>query len=365
MRSINATIVTDEKGENLLFESKERVIGLDILKILSCLGITMIHFLGYTNVISSFVGLHYNKVLAYIFNILIRTAVNIFIMISGYFLVKSKFKYRRLFSIWGETLVYSVLFFLIGAIFNLESLSFSSIVKAAFPILSRHYWFATSYIVLYLLSPFINRMVCDLSKKEYTVLVCGGAILFSVWTTFIWFSDGALTGGPTSILWVVFMYLVGGYIRLYPPKIKKHTLFIVFTLLVGALVVYQYLKENISFLLNFGFLKEDSCFSLILSVILFLLFKDIKSKNLSVNKIITTLSGASFGVYLIQENCMIRNWLWLEVVRSKTMVYKWYLFPIFLLVMVCLFAMALIISGIYKIAFEGICNKLEPKKDNN
>lgn len=340
-------------------EQTERIIGLDILKILSCLGITMLHFLGYTNVLSVFTRLHYNQILAYLFNVLVRTSVNIFIMISGYFLVKSQFKYKRIFLIWGETFVYSILFFVIGAVLKLETISTASLIKACLPIFSRHYWFATAYIVLYLLTPFVNKLVCVLDKKEYTILVCGGAVLFSAWTTFFWFSEGALIGGHTGILWVVYIYLVGGYFRLYPPKISARVLLVGMISLVGLLVIYQYMKEKILFLSNFAFLQENSIFSLSLSVAIFLLFKDIKSKKLSVCKAMTTLSCAAFGVYLIQENCMIREWLWMNVVRANTMVYNGYLFFVFLLVVVLLFAIALIITNVYRKIFKYVSDKLK------
>ena len=351
--------------EKLLSESKERIIGLDILKILSCLGITMLHFLGYTNVLSSFTTLHYNKIFAYIFNIFVRTSVNLFIMISGYFLVKSRFRYRRLLLIWGETFIYSILFFLIGAVFKLETISISLLVKACLPILSRHYWFATAYLVLYCLTPFINKLVCALDKKEYTILVCGSAILYSAWTTFFWFSEGALIGGHTGILWVIYMYTLGGYFRMYPPKIRKRTLLIGVIFMVGVLVAYQYAKERISLLSNFAFLQENSFFVLLLSTSMFLLFKDVKSSKLYVRRIITILSSGSFGVYLIQENCMIREWLWKNVVRSNVMVDKWYLFPVFLLVAVVLFAIGLLISNVYKIVFQIIEDKVKNRKGKN
>ena len=205
-------------------------------------------------------------------------------------------------------------------------------------------------------------MVETLNKKEYTTLILGAGVLFSAWTTFIWFSEGALTGGCTGILWLIYMYLVGGYLRIYPPEIKNNILLIIGGLLIILLVFYQYFKPRVAFLSNFGFLAEDSIFSLSLSVILFLLFEGIKSKSQGLNKFITAVASSSFGVYLIQEHCMVRNWLWLEVVKSNTMVSSWYLFPIFIAVVVVLFIIAFFVSKGYKLLFEFIKKQIEKKQ---
>lgn len=340
-----------------------RIIGLDILRIISSIGITMIHFLGYTSVFSVIDSLSVNGILAYIFNIFSRTSVNIFVIISGYFLARSKFKWGRVLLVAGETLFYSITLFAVGVAFNLESMSLSVAIKSIIPIISRHYWFATSYVVLYLISPFINKMIAMLDEKEYTILVLGAAVLFSAWTTFAWFSEGALTGGKTSILWLTYMYLIGGYFRMYPPKIKNSVLLITGGIIIILLVLYQYLKGKVAFLSNFAFLEEDSLFSLYLSAALFLLFLNIKSKNEGLNKFITAVASASFGVYLIQEHCMFRNWLWLEVVRSNTMVNNWYFFPVFVLVIILLFALAFIVSKVYKLLFKFVENQIKKKQD--
>lgn len=331
--------------------ANERVIGLDILRILACFGITMIHFQGYTSLLGVVNEFSINGLLVYVFNALSRTSVNIFVIISGYFLVRSKFKWERVFLVAGETLCYSLLLFLIGIAFSLEKMSLSIVIKSFLPIISRHYWFATAYVVLYLVSPFVNKLVMSLSKREYTTLILGAALLFSAWTTLLWFTEGALTAGKTGILWLIYMYLIGGYFRIYPPKLRTRTLLFSAVALLVFLVAYQYLKGRLGLLSNFAFLEEDSLFSLLLSAILFLLFLRIKFETPWLNKLITSIGGASFGVYLIQEHGMVRSWLWLKVVKSDTIANDWYLFLVYIFVVIVLLAIAFVVSKCYRILF--------------
>lgn len=40
-----------------------------------------------------------------------------------------------------------------------------------FPVFLRNYWFVTVYIVLLILSPFLNKLINSLSQKQYMYLI--------------------------------------------------------------------------------------------------------------------------------------------------------------------------------------------------
>ena len=186
-------------------ESNKRFVGLDIFKILCVILITATHFLDFSGLNSAFSNYSLNKIITLFVRALTTVGVNGFILITGFFLVKSKFKAKKLFFIWGETLFFSLLLFVVGYIFKLEEVRTSYCFFSVLPILSRHYWFATAYVILYLCLPFLNKLVSVMTKKEYSTLLLGGAIIFSVWTTIVYFSKGALIGGGTGILWMIYL----------------------------------------------------------------------------------------------------------------------------------------------------------------
>ena len=76
------------------------------------------------------------------------------------------------------------------------------------------------------------------------------------------------------------------------------------------------------------------------------------------------LSGCSFGVYLIQESCMIRQWLWQDVVRPQLLADKWYMIFVAIATVVVLFIIAFVGTMIYKPIYRTIGGIMEKVKNN-
>ena len=93
--------------------------------------------------------------------------VNCFVLISGYFLINSKFKLKKVLNLYLVTIFYSILLFIPHCI--LYGFSLSNFIKSCLPLLMGTYWFITTYVVLYLLSPFLNILIKNLSKKQYLI----------------------------------------------------------------------------------------------------------------------------------------------------------------------------------------------------
>lgn len=337
-------------------ERTKRFIGLDIFKILCVILISAIHFLDFSGLNSAFSNYSVNKILTLLIRSLTTVGVNGFILITGFFLVKSTFKLKKLFFIWGETLFFSLLLFILGCIFNLEEVRMAYYFFSVIPILSRHYWFATAYVILYLCSPFLNKLISVMTKKEYSTLLLGGAIIFSVWTTIIYFSEGALIGGGTGILWMIYLYLVGAYFNTHQvnEEVLLKFAWIISVLCLIGLVAYQILSEKLVFLSRFDIFGNNSLLPLLFSVSVFIIFKNINVKEGKASKYITGTAKCSFGVYLIQTHCMIYRWLWLDVVRGQLFFETWYLYPLFLLTVVVLFVLSFICEKIFKWIFSAI-----------
>ena len=97
-----------------------------------------------------------------------KIGVNIFVLISGYFLITAeKLKTQKVLKFILQVLTYSVLIFGCFAIFGSESLGIKSVIKSLFPLVHSIWWFASAYFVLYLLSPYLNRLLNSLDKKTY------------------------------------------------------------------------------------------------------------------------------------------------------------------------------------------------------
>ncbi len=96
-----------------------------------------------------------------------KIGVNIFVLISGYFgVVARSIKPQKAIKLWLQIFTYSVVFFLISLKFLGEAFSLKTMIKDFLPITYSNWWFASTYFVLYLLSPFLNRFLNSLDKKD-------------------------------------------------------------------------------------------------------------------------------------------------------------------------------------------------------
>ncbi|WP_295723295.1 hypothetical protein [uncultured Methanobrevibacter sp.] len=79
-------------------------------------------------------------------------------------MIESKFTLRKLSVLGGEVYFYSFLFLALGIfILTPSNIAVESLGQSLFPISHSGYWFVTSYIILMLFSPFMNKCIKALS----------------------------------------------------------------------------------------------------------------------------------------------------------------------------------------------------------
>ena len=248
-----------------------------------------------------------------------KIGYNIFVLISGYFLVADDSptpNLRKLLKLWLQVIFYSLSLFLIAVVFGLTPLTFKTVIKAMMPITFSTWGFASVYFVLYLLHPFINVFIKALDRKTYkTVLL----LLIGIWSIIPTFTTSAFKG--SSLTWFVTLYLIAGYIRIYglnPKwKAKQYTLFSIGVILVSYLtsVVFSLLGTKSGFFAAHAlyFYGQEKITMLLAAVGIFLVFHSVQ---IPYNKIINLIGSATFGVYLIHDSPSIKKWLWLECVKT-------------------------------------------------
>ena len=83
-----------------------------------------------------------------------KIGVDVFVLISGYFLVNSKgnaINFRRILKFWGQVFFYSITIYVIFGISGISDLGIEHLFYAFFPITFSAWGFASTYFVLYLL----------------------------------------------------------------------------------------------------------------------------------------------------------------------------------------------------------------------
>ncbi|MDE6846030.1 MAG: acyltransferase [Lachnospiraceae bacterium] len=301
--------------------NQKRNSNIELLRVISMLMIVLAHLLIKTSAlweVNSDRPVYYISWLLYA---LCLTSVNCYVLISGYFGTESRFKFDRLIRIYFQVLFYSVGIAVIMRIchFDLKD----GWLNVLLPITRREYWFATVYLGLYCLTPFLNLALKNISEKQLRQLLLVLGVLFCVIPTCLYADNWLEDGGAYGIVWFVFLYLTGGYIKKYYADGRKKSgfyyLISILILPVSKIIVILIGKINIiSAMLSETTISKISelLYSLnslpitCASVFLFLFFCSIEIKSESVSKIINFTGSLTFGIYLIHNNRNLSGPLW-------------------------------------------------------
>ena len=164
----------------------QRNSNLELLRIIAMIFIIAHHLVVFALDGLPFVANNLNTFALYFISMFGKIGVDIFIFISAYFMIKSKFTLRKLLILGGEVYFYSFLFLAIGILFLTPGTLTPPIVGASIlPISHNAYWFVTCYIVLMLFSPFLNKFINGISKNTFIKVILLSVLLWSVFPTFI------------------------------------------------------------------------------------------------------------------------------------------------------------------------------------
>lgn len=293
---------------------KQRLSNIELLRIISMLMIIALHLLSFGGLLNTYNSFSVRAVCVWLLESLCFVAVNCYVIISGYFLVNSKFKFKKLFNIWIEVLFYSLIIYLGLLLTKKIQFGYKAFLQSLFPILLKNYWFVTVYAVLYILSPFLNKLIHSLNKQQYFYLILIILIFFSLWATVIPPAGTINYGGSYSISWFICLYIIAGYLKLFysNKQIKKSICLFVYviTSLINVITYFGIKALNIKFILPDFLYNYYSITVVIAAISLFLLFKNLEIKNKFIDKAINFFAPTTFAIYLIHENPNIRDILW-------------------------------------------------------
>lgn len=137
------------------------------------------------------------------------TAINVYVMITGYFMSQSTLTLRRYFRIAGPVLLYAILGFVFSVVFLHNPVKIVDLLwKLKTDFLAINIGFTPSFLWFYLLIPSINRLIEASKRSEIWILLLILLIIQSVIPCFV---RGAIGWFP--VLWYVTLYLIGASIR--------------------------------------------------------------------------------------------------------------------------------------------------------
>lgn len=345
----------------------KREASFELLRIISMMMVIILHYISKGELIDlEGITMGQGKYGFWILESMSIVAVNVFVIISGYFMAKSSFSIYKIIGIWCQVLFYSVTGALVAVIAGIYSLSdllcLKNILFFLFPVTNGHYWFATAYIIMYLSSPVIVMAMEKLDRKTLETVIIALLSVFCFLPSISPFSLATDDRG-NSFVWFILLFIIAGYIRIYGLKIldRFSSSFALYGLSVCLIVLtrsglcifanqhsgYEYLPTVVT---HYNFI-----FVLTASLGLFGIFKNIHIKEGLIADVIVKISPFVFGVYLLHEHLTLR-YIWLQWFKVNNSYGPLRVIHI-LLTVIIIFTLGIIIDVLRSLIFI-LCKKL-------
>lgn len=339
---------------NAVQAKAQRNSSVELLRIVAMLFIVLSHLCVHSGFELSALPFSFNKLLLG-WGTLGNLGVNIFVIISGYFLCVKTVNVKGISKLLTQVWFYSWVLFAVAVLVFKVDVSLKSAVTALFPTIFNEYWFFTAYIVLFLLSPFINTLIQSLNRQNFLRLLLCTVVLWVVIPTF---TNQPMYG--TEIPQFVTLYLIGAYFRKHPENLfsKKRNrvllLAICTALLLLSVVALNLLATRYP---ATHFYSRTSVLVVGVAVGLFAL--SVYHTPFS-NRFINAVSSCTFGVYLIHDNPFVRQILWKQTVRATSFYFSPFFFAYGLLAVVLVFVACTLIEFVrQKTVAKPMSNALE------
>lgn len=284
--------------------NKKRQSNIELLRIFAMCGVIILHYNnetmggGFSHVEDGSV----NQAILYGLEGLFVCAVDLFVLITGYFSCSSQKRDPvKIFGLLMQVIAFRLALYLYYDVLKGGGLTVGGLLMTLLPA----NYFVVLYMGVYLLSPYINLVLKKLSKEKLRSLVILMLMLLSVLPTLADVVEGVNGGsimglntisafgddyGYTLVNFVL-MYVIGAYIRLADIRVKKRY----------AVAACAVLTVTLAALGKLGFsgIGWSYCNPLVIAqaVVLFLLFRQMEFSSNLINE----LSKGAFTCFLFHS----------------------------------------------------------------
>ena len=295
-----------------------RNLGLDCLRICAIFLVVTMHICTQGGILDALSYGSANYYCAWVLICITYCANNVFALISGYFYDASDRRAgTKVLSIWVQLLFYTIgisaLFFFIDS----SNITANNILKALTPITSRQYWYISCYVGLLFIKPLLDHFLDGLQGERLHLAAGTVLIVFSVLPTLRHTDPFGMNDG-WSVAWLGMMYFIGGYLKKtkLPESISKGKAVLGFILSVMIAASSKFFIEAIvsgitggERIAGGGYLISLTSPVIIAEAVLLLSFFEKVTVSEPKKKIVTLLSDASLGVYIIHQHPFIKHFI--------------------------------------------------------
>lgn len=278
-----------------------RKFNFELLRIMSIIFIVLFHC---ANVIGLPEEVSVNRFVLVCFGSWGILGVNIFFVLSIYFMKDKKFSSFKVMRLLLEVLFYSTILIIAGIIYRnkMNGESYISVLKQIFkdgvyqPFFSNMYWFVSAYLFLYVSTPLLKK-VWSVSNKKVLVTMCSVLYFYAMLLQNInLFSDFIYI----MIIYFISMYLFEQQKNWFERNCFKGMFFCT-SLIIGIRSVLPNIECRA---VKWGgvILANVSRYSPIMFINAIFVFYFFAKIEIPYKKVINILAKTSFGIYLFHDN---------------------------------------------------------------
>lgn len=347
---------------NDMYEKAKRDTTFEVLRCICMIMIVAFHFMThgtkifhpdetlYFNLTNPMGGANY--FIAETITVICSSAVDLFVILSGYFLITNeKLKIDKWIKVWFQLVFYSFGISLVFKFIMGNDISYMDLFKSLFPVKFNAYGFVTKYLGLLLLAPFIAKLVKTLSHKQFLVgLFILGFLQLDIYKfPYAYVYDNNLGG---TLLFYVLLFCTGGYLRLYSKRCK---IFFNKIHLPPSAILLLLISVSVMWGIYKGLIYMDNsmqanlvCFPYhsipyFTATILFYCFTQIHIRESLISKFICSITPYTFGVYLIHDHNLMRQFIWHDLI-SENDLDSWYFLLMLFAVVIAIFVTSVLID---------------------
>ena len=345
-------------------KGKARHANIELLRITAMVMVVVLHYFVKGQAAPSLVenASAVNLALWYLKGMCIVT-INLYVLISGYFLVEAKWKISRVITLWLQMYFYSIgvpLVCLALGVGEVRQWGLYDWINVIFPVQMEHYWFITAYIIMYLFVPALSLGVKHMNKKQHQMVIAGLLLVFSIPKTILPIYIPTDKYGY-DFGWFLCLFVIASYIRMYgiPFLDKKGKCFAIYF----AAVTGMWLISVVTGLLSRKGLPlayamdMPYCYNhllvLVAAVALFYAFWHIQIPQGKVSNAICKISGYTLGVYLLHENLAVKTqwmfWAGIDKVRDG-----YGIFPHMVVTVIAVFIAGVVVDFVRDCIFKSV-----------
>ena len=316
---------------------------INFLKIILIIMVIILHYFN-ANMGGLFGEVESNELNFYVSNFIESfciIAVDCFVLITGFFMYKrNSIKISKVIKLIVTLLILVFVIYILVYLFTDLSLSLKNLLNMYLNnVLKDSSWYVWVYCALYLLVPYINKLVKSLSNKNLISLITLMLILFSIFPTFL--TDVIIKDRGYGIVNFITLYIIGAFIskKFEYFKRKKVSLY-VSTYILCSLVTFLFSISSICYFSGKAY-SYNSIFNIIGAVSFLCIFLKL---NIKENKCLAYMSKYTLSIYILHTLIILYQIMWKDLFKCDMFYHSIYMIFHMIFTVFFIFILSLIIS---------------------